>query len=253
MKRLPIFDQHLRRMYAELPLLGKKTYCPICNKKYNFLNMGKPYTIFTCKKIIGGGLRKKVRCPICDINDRIRWCYYVLIKYTTIFNEKSVILHIAPEKGLEKIFRRNEKITYISGDLQEGKADIVCDITKLQFENNYFDYILINHVLEHIKEENLAFKEMKRVLKDTGYIICSFPICLSEDTYENECIINKKDRIKYYGQKDHVRLYGRDVKSHLEAYGLEVREFITDMILTDDEILKMNVIKGDRIFICNKK
>lgn len=63
MRRLPILEQYLRRLYAELPLLGKKTYCPICNKKYNFLNMGKPYAIFTCKKIIGGGAKKESSMP----------------------------------------------------------------------------------------------------------------------------------------------------------------------------------------------
>lgn len=142
---------------------------------------------------------------------------------------------------------------YVSGDICKGKADIVCNLTDMIFRDKSFDYIIVNHVLEHIENEEKAFEEMKRVLKKKGKIICSFPICLNDKTFELKGHdLSKEDRIKLYGQEDHVRLYGYDAKEHIEKYGIKVEEYITDQILSSDEFEKLRVIKNDRIFICTK-
>ena len=46
----------------------------------------------------------------------------------------------------------------------------------MQFEDESFDYIIMNHVLEHIMDEQAALYELKRCLKDTGILILSFPV-----------------------------------------------------------------------------
>jgi ubiquinone/menaquinone biosynthesis C-methylase UbiE len=50
------------------------------------------------------------------------------------------------------------------------KADI-CD---LPFEDNQYDVILCNHVLEHIPDDTKAMQELYRVLKPGGMAICKF-------------------------------------------------------------------------------
>ncbi|KKK68803.1 hypothetical protein LCGC14_2940400, partial [marine sediment metagenome] len=39
------------------------------------------------------------------------------------------------------------------------------DITKIIYENNYFDVAICSHVLEYIKDEKKALAEFYRVLK----------------------------------------------------------------------------------------
>lgn len=42
------------------------------------------------------------------------------------------------------------KIKYISGDLNPLAANRKIDITDINFEDSHFDFIIYNHILEHI-------------------------------------------------------------------------------------------------------
>ncbi|WP_440655382.1 class I SAM-dependent methyltransferase [Candidatus Pelagibacter sp. HIMB1506] len=55
----------------------------------------------------------------------------------------------------------------------------VSDNIKIDFNKNYFDYVLCNHSIYYLSSENQKFKntinEIKRVTKVGGIIICTFP------------------------------------------------------------------------------
>ena len=82
-------------------------------------------------------------------------------------------MHFAPEKQIEKKIRSNKKMIYITADIEAGRADRVEDITHISFPDKYFDYIICNHVLEHIKDEKAAFMELKRCIKTESGFFCS--------------------------------------------------------------------------------
>lgn len=218
-----------------------------------FIGGGVKSPIFGELKIIGGGYRHAVTCPICGASDRIRWIDIVIEKYTDLYKAIPChVLHIAPEEIIEKKLRNNKKCNYLSGDIEPGRADEVVDVTKMQFTDKKFDYIIMNHVLEHVPNEEKAIQEIKRCIKDNGLFIVSFPICLDRDTFEDSNIKSEEDRLKLYGQKDHCRLYGRDAKERLESYNLIVKEYNTSDILSEEEIKKFIVMENDRIYICHK-
>lgn len=50
-----------------------------------------------------------------------------------------------------------------------------CSILNLPFKDGAFGCVFSSGVLEHIYDKNAALKEMKRVLKNNGSIICSVP------------------------------------------------------------------------------
>ena len=53
--------------------------------------------------------------------------------------------------------------------------------------------------------------ELYRVIKNKGILIAQIPIDKNlKKTFENKEIINRRDRNKYFGQYDHVRIYGLD-------------------------------------------
>ena len=78
------------------------------------------------------------------------------------------ILHIAPEACLIKKFKENSNIEYITADLSSPLADIKMDIHNMPFEDENFNFVMCNHVLEHVDDDIRALDEIKRVLKKGG-------------------------------------------------------------------------------------
>lgn len=227
--------------------------CSICGETNEFNDFGWDLPIFREKKIIGGGHRIAVECPICKANDRMRWVDYVISKFTNIYKNKCVVLHIAPEKSIEDKIRQNYKCKYITGDIQEGVADCCVNVEKMEFPDNYFDYIIINHVLEHVENERKAVGELSRCLKDGGTLIFSMPICLDQETFEDPNIVSITDRERYYGQMDHVRLYGNDVIKRFNDMGINAVELCVKNILSKNKIKKLRLSEEDRIYIAKIK
>lgn len=236
---------HLKQLIGD-----ERYYCNLCNLKIPFmLDSGIESPVFSKRKIIGGGVRQKCICPICGGNDRERWLKYVLNNQMSFFNKKGTVLHFAPEKQIEKKIRSNKKMIYITADIEAGRADRVEDITHISFPDKYFDYIICNHVLEHIKDEKAAFMELKRCIKTDGKVVFSVPICWEIDTYENDSVKTDEDRLIEYGQKDHVRLYGRDLKSRLEEFGFHAEYYQVQKVLSKEELEIMRLIPEDTIWI----
>ena len=120
------------------------------------------------------------------------WLY--LKKETDFFNSNNKILHFAPEQCFHKFFKSYFK-NYTSTDLNSPIVDIKADICNLPFNDNSFDYILCNHVLEHIYDDEKAMKEIFRVLNKNGIAILQVPIDIKSDlTHEGRDIDDKEVR-----------------------------------------------------------
>lgn len=228
--------------------------CIICGSNIDqFLPGGIEEEIYKRHHIIGGGYRENCKCPYCGASDRHRWLYYVLQKKLDISRVSGRVLHLAPESLIQKYIEQNEKIDYYTGDIVPRKAMHVTDITDMQYKDNTFDYVICNHVMEHIADEEKAVSEIKRVLKPTGKWIFSFPICTDMKTYEDKAIISPEQRLKEYGQEDHVRLYGFDFAERYEKYGLKLHIYSPKNEMDDAQIDQFGFIKDDIIIIANKR
>ena len=182
---------------------------------------------------------------------RLLWLY--LNNETEFFKKKIKVLHIAPEQCFYKIFKKLKNINYTTFDLNSPLADIKGDICKMPFEKNSFDYILCNHVLEHINDDKKAMTEIYRVLNICGTAILQVPINLNnKTTLEDNGINNKQERIEKFGQYDHVRLYGLDYFKKLQNIGFEVDQVKYASRFNDDEILKYGIEKNEVIPVCKK-
>ena len=94
------------------------------------------------------------------------------------------------------------------------------DITDIQYPDASFDVIVCYHVLEHVPDDRLAMREMRRVLKPGGWAILQSPLRVElEKTYEDFSITAPEERERAFGQRDHVRLYGRDYEQRLQESG----------------------------------
>jgi len=96
-------------------------------------------------------------------------------------------------------------------------------------------------------------QELYRVLKPGGMGIFQIPQDLSRDTtFEDNTITDKAERAKIFGQYDHVRVYGRDYFDKLRSIGFKVDEVDYTSNLSQEEITKYCLAKGEIIPVVSK-
>ena len=200
-----------------------------------------------------GKQRNNVLSPSTLSLERHRLLWLYLKNETDFFTKQQKVLHFAPEQAFYKRFRKMKNLDYTTTDLKSPLADVKADICDLPFQDNAFDVIFCNHVLEHIPDDTKAMQELFRVLKPNGMAILQIPQDLSrEHTFEDNSITDRKERSKIFGQYDHVRIYGRDYFNKLRAIGFDVNEANYTATLSEDDISKYCLAKGEIIPVCNK-
>lgn len=182
---------------------------------------------------------------------RLLWLY--LKNETNFFADKLKVLHFAPEQAFYKRFKKLKNIAYTTTDLNSPIADVKADICQLPFDNNSYDVILCNHVLEHIPNDTKAMEELYRILKPGGWGVFQIPQDLSrEKTFEDDSITDKKERAKIFGQYDHVRIYGKDYFNKLRNIGFKVDEVDYTVTLSNKEVEEYRLAKGEIIPVVYK-
>ena len=200
-----------------------------------------------------GQQRENVLSPSTLSLERHRLLWIYLKRETDFFQKPLKVLHFAPEQAFYKRFRSQPNLDYITTDLNSPLADVKADICDLPFPNAEFDFILCNHVLEHIPDDHQALRELYRVLKPGGSAILQIPQDLErEETFEDDSITDPAERAKIFGQYDHVRVYGRDYFDRLRSAGFIVKEVDYTSQLSDDSINRFRLAAGEIIPVCQK-
>ena len=200
--------------------------------------------------------RKNALSPSTLSLERHRLMWLFLKNETSFFtsNKKLKTLHIAPEQCFLKIFKTQKNLDYITSDLESPIADVKADICNLPFQDNSFDVIFCNHVLEHIPNDTKAMQELFRVLKKGGFGIFQIPQDISrEKTFEDAYITDKIERTKIFGQYDHVRVYGRDYFNKLRSVGFAVDEIDYTKKMAAKELERFCLMKNEILPVCYKK
>ena len=198
-------------------------------------------------------LRKNALSPSTLSLERHRLLWLYLKNETVLFEKKIKLLHFAPEQAFYKRFKKLRNIQYDTIDINSPLAEIKADICDLPIKENTYDFILCNHVLEHVLDDNKAMSELYRVLKKGGTGIFQVPIDMKrEKTFQDDSITDKLERNKIFGQYDHVRVYGKDYFNKLEDTGFKVQQIDYSKKFSDKEILKFSIIRGEIIPVCTK-
>ncbi|NDI99324.1 methyltransferase domain-containing protein [Flavobacterium sp. LaA7.5] len=237
----------IRLSYVARPVLAAalkgSTYTdPIDGKSFkNFLPYGY------------GSQRNNVLSPSTLSLERHRLLWLYLQNETDFFTAPKKVLHFAPEQAFYKRFRNQKNLDYTTTDLNSPLADVKADICNLPFEDNSYDMILCNHVLEHIPDDTKAMHELYRVLKPGGMGIFQIPQDLSRDvTFEDNSITDAKERARIFGQYDHVRVYGRDYFDKLRSTGFRVVEEDYTKKIAPADVERFCLAQGEIIPVCFK-
>ena len=198
-----------------------KIYCPCCDAKFvSFIDGGYQNhpDYFDSLRYIS--CRQDVLCPVCRSLPRHRvlavWCQQNLASL-----KDKRILYFAPENGMDRWMKR-KGIAVTTADLY-NVADLKLDMDHIEQPSASWDIVLCNHVLEHVPDYKRALRELYRVLKPGGRLICSFPIDMRYETVQEDAALvgddslqADRERIRKFGQKDHLRVFGRDSVKLLE-------------------------------------
>lgn len=213
--------------------------CTICDYDGRFLDVGP---------------RPEARCPNCSSKERDRIMGLYLRRAGVDMTGKA-ILHFSPERPFFRRWKNNPN--YVAGDVKISKvANAVVDITKIQFGDGHFDYLICHHILEHVPDDAQGMRECFRVLKPGGTAFFSVPLDETRpETWEPPPGMPVAEIERICGW-DHVRLYGRDFPAKLAAVGFKVDEirFTPEEgerhRLTEKHALDLQGL--DRIFVCTK-
>jgi SAM-dependent methyltransferase len=161
-------------------------------------------------------------------------------------------LFFAPDWGVERWLRRRGRYHVITTDLGSPGVDLRADITQLPLADGSFDLVLCSHVLEHVPDDARAIAELFRVLRPGGTALVQVPYESAADrTDEDPSITDPRERVRRFGQFDHVRLYGRDLVERLGAAGFDV-ETVHVRERYNAEKAKRVGLWDDPLFVCQK-
>jgi ubiquinone/menaquinone biosynthesis C-methylase UbiE len=104
-------------------------------------------------------------------------------------------------------------------------------------------------VLEHV-DDTKALAEIYRVLKSKGVALIMLPVIEGwARTYENPRVKTAEERKRHYGQADHVRYYGADIRDRIKAAGFALDEFTAE----GEDVLTYALQRGEKVFIATKQ
>jgi SAM-dependent methyltransferase len=202
--------------------------CPICDYRGLFRAYGEPP-------------RYDALCPKCGSLERHRLLRLALNKYP--LRADAEIIHFAPEAAVAAMLPAK---SYRSADLAPGRADLVLDLEAVALPSQGVDVVVVNHVLEHVIDDQRALAESFRILREGGVLIATIPVVEGwDETYEVPDIVGPKDRELHFGQWDHVRYYGPDFRDRVRSAGFSLQEFVG----SGDDCVRYGLLAGERVFI----
>ncbi len=206
-------EDHFRKVLVPF-YKGNKHVCNLCSTQLsNFVHLEN----------------RDLICPICGSLPRTRRLFMLL--NNEFLQPNMVVLDFSPFRAVYRNLKKRNDFDYYPTDFEtDFLADYHFDITKIETEDNKFDLIICYHVLEHIVNDQLAMKELHRVLKKNGNILIQTPFKEGE-IYEDFTKTTQEERLQYFGQNDHVRIYSASgLENRLRNVGFqtEVRTLAAD-------------------------
>jgi SAM-dependent methyltransferase len=232
----------LRQLYlrseGRLLYAGDTVACPCCGSTY--------------RRFRTLGLDNRM-CWSCGSLERDRLLWLLLDRRPQMLRPGMRILHVAPERALQPRLRSLPGVEYVAGDLDARYAEQRIDVTSLDFPDDSFDAIVCNHVLEHVPDDRRAMRELRRVLRPGGWSVLLVPPLDRPVTDEDSTLADRAERVRRFGQHDHVRRYGWDYVDRLGAAGFRVTEEKLDSEIDEEAAQRYRLHHPqlkDHLFVC---
>jgi len=248
---------HYKNAIYYLSILPKHLMLALKHFRYNrfgYCNVCGRRTFFYCDN--PDGARGSFVCLFCLSRSRNRHVAKIFME-KILPNEKSIKASLEGLKGkiiyeasaFGPLHNYLSKIKgYVCSDYQEGvkagelmENGVRCEnLECLSFESNSMDIVITEDVLEHVREPEKAWAEIRRVLKPGGYHIFTIPFNYSNKTFKRVKHENGKEiqvvPPRYHG--DYLRSggilvytdYGVDLLNYLGSINMPTEIYINNYI-----------------------
>jgi SAM-dependent methyltransferase len=169
----------------------------------------------------GPGKRPDARCPHCKSLERQRFLAVIVSCLKPAVGPVGTLLDIAPAPCTTSVLGELEPERHVRMDIgYDGRGvDVVGSVTAIPLADASVDVLVCYHVLEHVPDDAAALRELGRVLRPGGVGIVQVPIRFGLETDEDPDA-DVAERVRRFGQADHVRYYGDDFEQRLVDHGL---------------------------------
>jgi SAM-dependent methyltransferase len=209
-----------RRLLSHTIYAGSSVHCPACGASF--------------RRFAPENGRPNRTCWRCGARERHRQIALLFQHRRELVRPGQRILHVAPEPALGRLLKSSEPSEYVTADLDTPGVDLHFDLTHAPLPDGSFDSIVCNHVLEHIPDDRAALREIRRLLRTDGWALVMTPIVVDK-TIEDPSA-SPAERLRRFGQDDHVRRYGWDYVDRLRDAGLSV-----EVVRLEDELPEPDV------------
>lgn len=145
------------------------------------------------------------------------------VKFSDLVEGRRV-LHFSPERLTTPLFKPRSA-AYTTADFLRTDTDLQLDLTNMpSVADGSVDLLIACDVLEHVPDHLRGMREIFRVLAPGGTAILTVP---QQDglaqTRSDPTITDPEERLRQFGQEDHVRIFGDDFVPLLQSAGFAVR------------------------------
>lgn len=236
-KYIPLLSpafRFLRRQAWLIRYAGSAVECLCCGKSFASWVGGKPTG----------------RCPNCDSITRQKMLVHALGAHSRARQDTQRTLYFAPDPGPMGWLQRTGGFAVTTTDYSAPGVDEHWDITDIPQADRTYDVILCSHVLEHVPEDRKAMSELHRILKADGVLFLQVPYDRdTPETDEDPSITDPEERIRRFGQFDHIRQYGQDLITRLEEAGFAVEIRTAENAFSEQEMTRYG-LWNDILFLC---
>jgi SAM-dependent methyltransferase len=216
---------------------GRRVSCPLCGHEFSEFksDRGRPNAL----------------CWRCGSHERHRAQWLLFERRPALLDDAAALLHFAPEWALRRRLEQIAHLRYVTADLDQPDVDLRLDITGLELPDASFDAVICSHVLEHVRDDGAAMRELRRIVAPGGWCLVMVPLDLGrEHTHEDPALTEPEDRLRAFGQADHVRFYAPDIAGRLMAAGFEVERILPREEFGDELVERCRIPDTDQLFLC---
>lgn len=195
--------------------------------------------------------RLDAACPSCGSLERDRFLVFLIDLIVPHAVNTGAIVEIGPAKPITRRLRRTGPVVRLDLDPRARRVDLAGDLTKLPIRTGSVDALVCYHVLEHVVDDLTSIEEIARVLSPSGVAIVQVPI--KPDPTDEDVNAPVEERIRRFGQADHVRFYGaEDFERRLNVHGLRFERLVIEDVVDPWMLETLRLNPWERVWLCTR-
>jgi len=198
------------------------------------------------------GNRLEVTCPTCGSLERHRFLTQLLHVVLPLMRADGIVLDVAPSPCLAPVLAgvAGGRVVRLDAEPRNRQVDVAASLTRLPLPAGSAEVVLCYHVFEHIPDDRSAMAEVARVLAPGGVAFVQVPWRAAPTDEDPDA--DEAERVRRFGQADHVRHYGEDFGDRLARAGLRSRVVTPEELAPTWVVDLLRLRAEEKVWLCSR-